>query len=305
MSGSALVTGACGFIGRHAARRLARGGWSVSGIGHGKLTDAERAGWGLREFASADVTLASLSDCGTKPELIVHCAGGSTVGFSMTHPLEDFERTVATTAAVLEFARTHAAGARVVYLSSAAVYGRAATLPLREDAALLPVSPYGTHKQIGEDLCRLYGAQFGVPALVIRFFSVYGAGMRKQLLWDAGQRLRAGETSFAGTGKELRDWLHVEDAASLIERAQSLASAACPAINGGAGIGVPVAQILAELSSGLGSSGTARFTGDRREGDPEALVADASKAFATGWRPQTAWKDGVRDYAAWFREAAA
>jgi len=304
MSGVALVTGACGFIGRHAARRLAREGWTTVGIGHGRFDDAERERWGMREFVSADVTLANLVACAVKPDLIVHCAGGSTVGYSLTHPLADFERTVMTTAAALEFARTHAAGARVVFLSSAAVYGDAGQVPLREDATLAPLSPYGVHKRIGEDLCRLYGAQFGVPAVILRFFSVYGAGMRKQLLWDAANRVRAGETSFSGTGNELRDWLHVEDAASLIECAHELASGDCPVVNGGTGIGVTVAQILSELFAGLGGSGKPRFTGSRREGDPHALVADTSRALAAGWRPEISWKDGVRDYAAWFSKAA-
>ena len=305
MSGVALVTGACGFIGRHAARRLAREGWTTVGIGHGRFDDAERERWGMREFVSADVTLANLVACAVKPDLIVHCAGGSTVGYSLTHPLADFERTVTTTAAALEFARTQTAGARVVFLSSAAVYGDAGAQPLREDAPLLPVSPYGMHKRIGEDLCRLYGTQFSVPTAILRLFSVYGAGMRKQLLWDAANRIRSGDASFAGSGSEVRDWLHVEDAASLIERAQGLASADCPVANGGSGIGVPVAQILKELLACLGRKDAPRFTGSRRTGDPEALVADISRALATGWRPQVSCKDGVREYAEWYRTIAA
>ena len=73
-------------------------------------------------------------------------------------------------------------------------------------------------------------------------------------------------------------------------------------MNGGAGTGVSVAQILIELSSCLGNAEAPYFTGSRREGDPEALVADISQALATGWRPGISWKDGVRDYAAWFRQ---
>ena len=302
MSGAALVTGAWGFIGRHTARRLAHRGWSVSGIGHGTPSKAELESWGLREFRSADVTLAGLVAVGAKPDLIVHCAGGSSVGFSISHPLEDFERTVGTTAAVLEFARTRAPRAHVVYASSAAVYGRAGKLPLREDASLQPVSPYGVHKRIGEDLCRMYGEQFNVSTAIIRFFSVYGPGLRKQLLWDASNRMLSGNVSFSGDGNEVRDWLHVEDAVALIEHACQIASGSCPIVNGGAGIGVSVAQILIELSSCLGNAETPYFTGSRREGDPEALVADISQALATGWRPGISWKDGVRDYAAWFRQ---
>jgi UDP-glucose 4-epimerase len=304
MSGVALVTGACGFIGRHAARRLAREGWEVRGLGHGRFDAAERERWGLREFISADVTLASLGAGGWKPDLLVHCAGGSTVGYSLQHPHEDFERTVATTAAVLEYARTRATAARVVFLSSAAVYGEAGNAPLPEDARLAPVSPYGVHKRIGEELCRLYGAHFGLRLLVIRFFSVYGAGMRKQLLWDASNRLRVGDAVFGGTGGELRDWLNVEDAAALIVRAQALAAADCPVINGGTGAGVAVAEILRALSAGLGARDAPRFSGERRAGDPVALVADNSRALAAGWRPRVDWREGVREYAAWHLQNA-
>ena len=299
MSGVALVTGACGFIGRHAARRLARAGWTVHGIGHGQFDAGERERWGMRAFASADVTLDNLAASGVRPELIVHCAGGSTVGYSLAHPHEDFARTVATTAAALEFARTRAAQARVVFLSSAAVYGDAGGAPLSEDARLAPVSPYGVHKRIGEDLCRLYATQFGVRAVILRLFSVYGAGMRKQLLWDASKRMRVGEMSFSGNGEELRDWLHVDDAAALIAQAQALASADCPVVNGGTGTGATVAQVLRALAAALGRNDAPRFTGERRKGDPAALVADVSRALATGWRPQARWQEGVREYAAW------
>jgi len=303
MSGAALVTGAFGFIGRHAARRLARGGWNVSGIGHGHFDDAARKAWGLNGFVSADVTLDGLRACGVTPGLIVHCAGGSTVGASLARPLADFERSVATTAAVLEFARTAAPGARVVFISSAAVYGDAGAQPLREGAVPAPISPYGVHKRAAEELCRMFGSQFGVASIVLRLFSVYGARMRKQLLWDAANRLRSGNATFGGTGRELRDWLHVEDAAALIERAGALASRECPVINGGTGVGTPVSEVLAGLASALGTSAVPRFSGEKRPGDPESLVADVAKATAAGWRAEIDWKEGVLGYAAWFREA--
>lgn len=304
MTGVALVTGTHGFIGRHVARVLAREGWSVSGIGHGQFDPQERRAWGLQAHAQADVTLANLAASSPRPELIVHCAGGSSVGFSTAHPLEDFERTVATTAAVLEYARVHCGGATIVYPSSAAVYGTTTMRSLPESAPLKPISPYGVHKRLVEELCSAYVAQFGVRAVIVRLFSVYGAGLRKQLLWDACNRARQGDLSFFGSGREVRDWLHVEDAASLLARAGQVSVPACSIINGGTGIGVPVAEVLGELLKCLGVSGAPRFTGAARLGDPEALVADNAAALATGWRPSRDWRSGVKEYADWFTRTA-
>ena len=149
----------------------------------------------------------------------------------------------------------------------------------------------------------MYGSQFGVASIVLRLFSVYGAGMRKQLLWDAANRLESGSAMFGGTGRELRDWLHVEDAAALIERAGGLASRECPVINGGTGVGTPVSEVLAGLASALGTTAVPRFSGEKRPGNPELLVADVTKATAAGWRAEIDWKEGVRGYAAWFLES--
>ena len=160
-----------------------------------------------------------------EPDVIVHCAGSGSVGFSMTHPYQDFQRTVATTLAVLEYARLYAPRARVAYPSSAGVYGEVQKLPIAETDPLSPASPYGVHKRFAEELCASYAQHFGIAVAVVRLFSVYGAGLRKQLLWDASQKIMRGENRFFGTGEEIRDWLHVEDAASLLIAAAGHASA--------------------------------------------------------------------------------
>ncbi|MGH8629906.1 MAG: NAD-dependent epimerase/dehydratase family protein [Burkholderiales bacterium] len=304
MTGALLVTGGYGFIGRNVARRFAQAGWTVSGIGHGAWSEPEFRDWGFKTWHTADVTLQNLLASGGEPDVIVHCAGASSVGYSIEHPLEDFERSVATTAAVLEFARRWALRARIVLPSSGAVYGAARSLPIAETAALNPVSPYGAHKRIAEELCRMYGAQFGIASCVIRFFSAYGEGLRKQLLWDACRRLSAGQHYFGGTGKEVRDWLHVSDVASLALLAHEAASANCPTLNGGTGIGVAVSQLLAEIYAAFGVTGAPRFSGEPRRGDPAAYVADISAAAKLGWQPAVSWKQGVHAYVSWFKGLA-
>lgn len=298
---TALVTGAYGFIGRYVARRLTRDGWRVIGLGHGSWTREEWQKWGVAEWHSADITLETLITYASEPDVIVHCAGSGSVGFSMTHPYQDFQRTVATTLAVLEFARLYAPQARVAYPSSAGVYGVVQKLPIAETDPLSPASPYGVHKCLAEGLCESYARHFDISVAVVRLFSVYGPGLRKQLLWDASQKIMNGQNGFFGSGEEVRDWLHVEDAASLLITAADHASTGCPMVNGGSGVGVTVREVLTELFDCFERADTPNFSGAARSGDPVGYVADISRPKHWGWQPSIGWKDGLRDYVAWFR----
>lgn len=299
-----LVTGANGFLGRHVSRAAAAQGHHVIGMGHGDWTqDAWRA-WGLSEWHELDVTLASLVAHAGKPAVLVHCAGSSSVGFSIENPAQDFERTVVTTLDALEYLRTCAPEAALVYPSSGAVYGVAEALPITEDSSLAPISPYGAHKAIAEDLCRSYGESFGVRIAIVRIFSAYGVELRKQLLWDACQKAAAGDYRFGGTGYETRDWVNAEDVATLLLIAGDHAVPGTAIVNGASGSGVAVNRILRVLFQALGADTEPEFTGIARAGDPERVVGDVTRALAWGWSPQRRWEDGVREYADWFRTVA-
>jgi len=295
-----LVTGAYGFIGRHVARVLAAEGLTVVALGHGDWSREQWRQWGIAEWHAADVTLDNLVTHAGLPQAVIHCAGGGTVGFSATHPHQDYQRTVSTTAAVLEFVRLYAKDAAVILPSSAAVYGYAQRVPIAETEALKPVSPYGVHKQMAEQLCAAYARHFGIKAAAVRLFSVYGNGLRKQLLWDACSKLRRGNAEFFGTGAELRDWLHVDDAAALLALARHHASAVCPVVNGGSGAGVCVSDIVQEIRGAMHAGIPAKFDGKAREVDPPTYVADVSRAAAWGWKARKPWREGIREYVGWF-----
>jgi len=296
-----LITGGQGFLGRHVARAFANDGWKVTAIGHGTWSEDELKRWGVSVWHSCDVTLDSLITHGGEPNVIVHCAGSGQVSFSLAHPLQDFERTVDSTAAALEFVRTHVPNATMLFVSSAAVYGEVLTGRINEEVPPAPISPYGVHKYLGEQLCKAYSGTFGLRVLVVRFFSLYGPWLRKQLLWDACNRLTSGSAEFFGTGKELRDWLHVSDAAALILTLTKANSDSYKVINGGTGVGVPVSDILAALSVALGKRDAVVFTGEERPGNPSRLVADVALARSMGWEPKYDWRRGVREYTDWFR----
>lgn len=299
-----LVTGAHGFVGRHAAMAFAQAGYVVHGIGLGVWDNESPADFGIDSWQEAEITLPTLMALDCRPDVVVHCAGSGSVGFSLGQPYDDYAMTVGTAAVVLEFMRLDLPGARLIYPSSAAVYGGGHEGPIPATASLAPTSPYGVHKLAAEVLCLSAVHHFGTNCSVVRFFSLYGPGLRKQLLWDASRRLVATEpgevVEFFGTGNEIRDWLHVRDAAALLLRLAETPSQEM-IVNGGSGRAATVAWVLAELAEALGSRAEIRFNGAVREGDPPHLQAEIGPALALGWRSQIPLEEGLRDYAAWFR----
>jgi UDP-glucose 4-epimerase len=297
-----LVTGANGFLGRHVARCFARKGHTVLGMGHGDWSREEWQMWGLSGWQCADVTLETLRQYAESPSAIVHCAGSGSVAYSLEDPLADYERTVTTTAHVLEYVRTSVPSCRVVYPSSASVYGTAETVPIREDSPTKPISQYGVHKLMAEQMIGSYTCQFGISASIMRLFSVYGCGLRKQLLWDACRKFTNDDFLFMGTGEEVRDWLHVEDAADLLLTAMEHATPECPIVNGGSGVGATVCEVLVKLGGCLSQNKlTPSFSGALRRGDPSRFIADIERSKAWGWTPKFDWQKGIAEYAIWWQ----
>jgi len=302
MKNKALVTGAFGFIGRNISRFLWKMGYEVIGLGHGRWSFEEWKAWGLAEWHNCNISLDTLCSYAESPDLIIHCAGSGSVNFSISHPMQDYLRTVDTTLNVLEYMRLYAPESKLVYPSSAAVYGNAKSLPIPESAELQPISPYGVHKVIAEQICKSYAEHFNIHVAIVRLFSVYGRGLRKQLLWDACNKISTGELNFFGTGNEIRDWLHINDVVTLLSCAGEHASPACPIVNGATGSGITVSDILDEVLKGFGISQKAQFSSIPRPGDPLGYIGEIILANNWGWKPIIPWKEGVQDYIRWYKE---
>jgi UDP-glucose 4-epimerase len=306
----AWVTGARGALGRHVARHLRTEGWRVVGIGHGEWKPEDAGAWGVAIWRRAEVEVAELRDLAAvsgSPDLIFHAAGSASVGFSLEQPLADFQRTVATTAAVLEAMRAVAPAALMVYPSSAAVYGVVTRSPIDEASPIAPVSPYGVHKAMAEQLCLTRSRHSGFRCAIIRYFSVYGPGLRKQILWDLVRKINAtpSQVELHGTGDETRDFLHVEDAARIVSLVAGAVRDEPLVVNGGSGHAVSVRELAKLVAAELGEKTEIHFSGERRAGDPSHYRADTRRLTQLGFAPNWLLQAGVRDYLAWLRKAEA
>ncbi|MBR1069687.1 NAD(P)-dependent oxidoreductase [Bradyrhizobium liaoningense] len=300
------ITGANGFIGRHLVRVLADHGHAVHGIGHGAINEPERQRIGLGQWLNGEIEAANLNTLAGEsglPSTIFHLAGGSSVGLSIAQPLEDFSRTVASTARLLEWLRGLAPECRLIVASSAAVYGAHHAGAISEEAETRPMSPYGHHKLIMEQLCRSYAISFGIRATIIRLFSVYGPSLRKQLLWDLCSRLAQGqrELVLGGTGNEARDWIDVRDVVRLLAGVARTDGMPLKVLNGGSGIPTSVAEIADMVTKAWGGDIAVRFSGLVRAGDPFSLVADAGELSALPFSWHIPVPDGITQYVSWFK----
>jgi UDP-glucose 4-epimerase len=303
------ITGAYGFIGRHLARAASEFGDNVLGLGRGAWQDADALRWGVRGWVNGDITLTNLDFLATLsgiPDAIFHLAGGSSVGLSMENPEEDFFRTAASSVRLLEWVRLRAPQCRLVLASSAAVYGAGHSSPIAEDAAMKPYSPYGYHKRTAELLFESYARNFGLATATVRLFSIYGDGLRKQLLWDLCCRLQSSPDKLllAGNGNELRDFFHVRDAVKLLLVGSQYASSQGFVVNGGTGCGITVREVAQDLCAAWGLDVDVQFSGKKRAGDPNFLVADVGRAIALGCTAKVSWADGVAEYVAWYKRQA-
>ena len=298
MSRRILVIGASGFIGHACARHLTSLGHDVLGVGR----TLEASALACYEAHSLDASDLQATVAKFQPDFCFNAAGAGDPAGSVQNPSRDFDANVVLVQRTLEALRLQAPECRYIGFSSAAAYGDNPELPWSEEAVPAPRSPYGYHKRCSELLLEQYYRIYGIRGLMVRAFSVYGPGLRKQLFWDLFQRSRhSTELALFGTGHETRDFLYIDDLTSGMVQLMKRASFDGEVLNLGFGQPTTIADACACFLRELGWEGRHYFTGTGIPGSPKRMEANMMRTFALGFVPRIALPEGMRRTAAWLR----
>lgn len=299
---SVLVIGVAGFIGRYVARYFSEQGWSVIGIDSSPPENAPLAN--LSKYYRLQLPDTKLADIlqENSPDLCIHSAGRASVGQSITDPSADFHSGTVLTFEILNSLRLYNPDCRFIFLSSAAVYGNPESLPIKETQSLAPISPYGFHKRQCEQLCLEFTKVYNLKTAIVRIFSAYGPGLRRQVLWDICQKaINQDSLQLQGTGEESRDFIHALDIAKALLVVAQSAPMEANIYNLGSGREVAIAQLANLILDALEYEKSPIFDGIVPTGTPYNWQADISKLKALGFNPSVSLEKGIKTFANWCR----
>ena len=304
-----LVTGAAGFIGSHLVDRLVEEGAEVVAIDNLKDGDLSNLAESMDkiEFHEIDVRdFESLKEVMDGVEIVFHLAANANVPYSVDNPKYDFETNALGTFNVLKLSLDLDVE-KVVYASSAAVYGEPVYVPIDEEHPLNPISPYGASKLAGERLGFAYFKTYGLPFVSLRIFNTYGPRQRRYVMYDFLRKLKENPNRLEvlGSGEQIRDFCYVKDCVEAFVLACKSGNAAGEAFNiaGGNPISIRDLAFLIVKILGLDGRTEVMFTGESWKGDIVKLYADITKIKdKLGLEPKVGLEEGIVRLKRWFYE---
>jgi UDP-glucose 4-epimerase len=293
-----LVTGGAGFIGYHLCSKLSQLTDDLTiydNLSSGLMKNVKDVS--IAKFVRGDI-LDVKTLCGLpRSDLIYHLAAQVVVGYSMENPLVDFETNAKGTLCVLEKARKD--DAKVVFASSAAVYGNPTVFPTPESYGFHPFSCYGLSKVVGEEYCQMYREQYGLDIVITRFANVYGLRCHG-VIHDFLDKLakNPNKLEIIGTGKQCRDFVHVSDVVEALVKVGSEDYVNGQVYNLGLGKTtsiIDLSQLILTILN-LQDKTVITTTGVSWQGDVTKIWFDITKAKKElNWTPKVTLEESIKE----------
>ncbi|MFT9487188.1 MAG: NAD-dependent epimerase/dehydratase family protein [Tepidibacillus sp.] len=292
-----LVTGGAGFVGSHIVDLLIEQQHEVSIVDN--LTSGKKENLNPKaRFYQVDIRSDEIEQVfeQEKPEIVYHLAAQSVVPPSIKDPLYDESVNVAGTLHILDLMKK-VGSKKIIYSSSAAIYGNPVSLPISEDHPIQPVSPYGLSKWIAEQYIMLYHRMYGIDYTILRYANIYGP--RQTPEGEGGvvsifvDKLKKGETlTINGDGRHTRDYIYVGDVAKANLAAMTEGSQAI--VNISMGKETSLLELIQQLEAAFEKQ--VEFVhGPEREGDIVYSCLNPTKAAkALHWQANTSLAEGLK-----------
>lgn len=288
-----LVTGGAGFIGSHLVEHLVAAGAPVTVVDNlatGCLEHLEAVA------AKVKLVVGDLEDVLRLKRIrleeygcVFHLAANSYIPPSVANPAFDFHANLQNTFALLEALRQTANAPGLVNVSSAAVYGNPVRLPIRETDPTIPIAPYGVSKLAAERYVAVYSLLYGLRAVSVRLFSIYGPRQRKQVVYDLFRKLHANpkRLEILGDGSQARDFTYVQDVVQALVLVATAAPNHGEVYNVASGTTHTIAELAEACCRVSGLRPEIVYTGQIRPGDAERWTVDISLLKQLGFDPRT------------------
>ncbi|HKS96837.1 MAG TPA: SDR family oxidoreductase [Terriglobia bacterium] len=306
---SYLVTGGAGFIGSHIVEKLVEAEHEVrvvDNLSTGKLENLEAVRGRISWYETDIRDLDKLHEACGGVDYVIHLAALSSVARSLEDPALTNEVNLGGTLNVLLAARD-ARAKRLVFASSAAVYGDRPEMPRTESQEPCPLSPYAVTKLAGEYYCQVFTRLFGLEAVPLRFFNIFGprqdpaspySGVLSRFITAY---LEGTSPTIFGDGEQSRDFTHVANVVDAVLRALKAPQAAGRVINVGTGESSTLNQTIALLDKIFGQKGAPGYAAPR-PGDVRESLADITLARRLlGYEPLVSFEQGLRATVEWYR----
>ncbi len=294
-----LIIGSEGFIGSHLIDFFLLKGFEVIGV---DLLEQSRLPISYYQLNHEHDTLSVVLNQHSF-DYCINAAGNGDVNLSVSNPEQDFKSNTFFTFQILEGLRLYNANCKFLYISSAAVYGNPEKLPISETDSVKPISPYGWHKLLSENICKEYFELYNIQSAIVRPFSVYGPGLKKQIFWDVFNKSSNQDEHLElwGGGQEARDFVFIDDLVVAIDLILSQTHLNAEKFNIASGEMTLINDAVNLLLKNLDIKKTIVFNGQTHKGNPIQWKANISNLLNLGYKPSVKIEQGISNLAVWLK----
>ncbi|MBN1536757.1 MAG: GDP-mannose 4,6-dehydratase [Anaerolineales bacterium] len=305
-SQNVLVTGGAGFIGSHLVEKLVEVGMKVAIIddfSSGHIQNLKNVAEKV-EIHEKDIIALDWKDFleNNHFDYIFHLAGNAYVPPSIENPAHDYKVNLYGTFRLLEALRESAWKGKLIFASSAAVYGNPLSTPIKETDPTIPISPYGVAKLAAERYIEVFSKIYDLKAVSLRFFSLYGPRQKKQVVFDFCRKIEQNKEKLHifGDGSQVRDFNYVTDTVEALLLTAQVAPAQGEVYNVASGKESSISDLAKNLCDIFRISPEIVYSGSVRPGDADKWAVNISSLMSLGYHPVVSLQEGLQRTVDWY-----